>query len=269
MVSLHFCNSVECSYNCYQNIVSRGKATHSPACKGDRRNRNPVILSTGTLFLRLTPSAMNNRYPHSFTGILLILTTYLASSGFQAQAATATSRPHFLFRSISGGRIHDTRASDGMLFSNCANTTEHGLPASTAVRSVIDPLPNSSALVYSGIGTGNFSSLKISFINPFKHNAGDNIPRFIFSQNKDVSVPGQNQRNDFTIYYSEGGLYIQPLKSIAEYTVIISNLIGQTLHKVKHTGSDLYRLDLELSPSIYIVTIEANGSKFSKKIPVR
>jgi hypothetical protein len=116
--------------------------------------------------------------------------------------------------------------------------------------------------------TGTITNLKTTPSYEFAGSPDDSKERFRLLLGSPIGI-NEPVTNTLNIYSSYKTIYIQHETADEPYLVSISNMIGQVLDTRKLTGNSVNRIDLNLVPGVYIVTVVSEGKTLSKKVVIR
>lgn len=126
----------------------------------------------------------------------------------------------------------------------------------------------SSKVLLEDLKTGTITDLKQNAVYSFQASPDDNRNRFRLMVGSPIGM-NEDIPEQFSIYSSGSTVYIQNDQVLTVYQVQIINMIGQSLYSKKLSGSGLQKLESNLAPGVYIVSVLSEGKTFSKKVVIR
>ncbi|MBK7172938.1 MAG: T9SS type A sorting domain-containing protein [Bacteroidales bacterium] len=126
----------------------------------------------------------------------------------------------------------------------------------------------SSKVLLEDLKTGTITNLKQNPVYSFIASPDDNRNRFRLLVGSPIGME-ENHQEQINIYSSANTIYILNEKATSVYQVQIVNMIGQSLYSTKLSGTGIQKLDSNLSPGVYIVSVLSEGRCFSKKVVIR
>jgi autotransporter-associated beta strand protein len=115
--------------------------------------------------------------------------------------------------------------------------------------------------------TGIKTNLKLTPAYSFEGSPGDDRNRFqlIFGAPNGTE---EDPADGFTVFSSEGSIFVKADNARAAYSLLVTNMPGQIIKRVKLMGNDIKCLDQKFVRGVYIVTIYSEGNMFSKKVVI-
>jgi hypothetical protein len=115
--------------------------------------------------------------------------------------------------------------------------------------------------------TGIKTNLKLTPAYSFAGSPGDDRHRFqlIFGAPNGTE---EDPADGFTVFSSEGSIFVKADNARAAYSLLVTNMPGQIIKRVKLMGNDIKCLDQKFVRGVYIVTIYSEGNMFSKKVVI-
>ena len=116
--------------------------------------------------------------------------------------------------------------------------------------------------------TGVFQDLKVNPVYTFEASAGDNSIRLRLHFKNANGIQENSADDALNLYYSNHILFINAINRPGNYSVAISNMLGQVIYQKSFNLNTLNRIELNLVPAVYVVAVESKGHWLNKKIVI-
>ncbi|NVO20891.1 MAG: T9SS type A sorting domain-containing protein [Bacteroidetes bacterium] len=126
----------------------------------------------------------------------------------------------------------------------------------------------SSKVILEDLKTGTTTNLKSTSSYSFTGDPGDDRNRFRLLIGSPTGIDDPISNSGFSIYSNEHTIFVLNDKSKSNYSVTISNMLGQTLQNKVFSGNSLNRIEMNDVPGVYIVNVISEGKSVSKKVVI-